>query len=37
VKGMKPISYDYAVKEAYEQAVEEIHNTIIPKLNQLDL
>ncbi|WP_421917939.1 LPP20 family lipoprotein [Marinifilum sp.] len=37
VKGMKPISYDYAVKEAYEQAVEEIHNSIIPKLNQLDL
>ena len=37
VKGMKPVSYNYAVKEAYEQAVEEIHNTIIPKLNQLDL
>tara|TARA_R110001583_G_scaffold61505_1_gene181640 strand:- start:611 stop:2002 length:1392 start_codon:yes stop_codon:yes gene_type:complete len=37
VKGMKPISYNYAVKEAYEQAVEEIHNTIVPKLNQLDL
>ncbi len=37
VKGMKPISYDYAVKEAYEQAVEEINNTIVPKLNQLDL
>nr|WP_320118061.1 LPP20 family lipoprotein [uncultured Marinifilum sp.] len=37
VKGMKPISYDYAIREAYEQAVEEIHNTIIPKLNQLDL
>ena len=37
VKGMKPISYDYAVREAYENAVEEIHNTIIPKLNQLDL
>ena len=37
VKGMKPISYDYAVKEAYDQAVEEIHNTIVPKLNQLDL
>jgi len=37
VKGMKPISYDYAVKEAYEEAVDEIHNTIIPKLNQLDL
>ena len=37
VKGMKPISYGYAVKEAYEQAVEEIHNTIVPKLNQLDL
>ncbi|MBN2597352.1 LPP20 family lipoprotein [Labilibaculum sp.] len=37
VKGMKPISYDYAVKEAYEQAVDEINNTIVPKLNQLDL
>lgn len=37
LKGMKPISYDYAVKEAYEQAVEAIHNNIIPKLNQLDL
>lgn len=37
VKGMKPISYDYAVKEAYELAVEEINNTIVPKLNQLDL
>jgi hypothetical protein len=37
VKGMKPISYDYAVKEAYDQAVYEINNTIIPKLNQLDL
>jgi len=37
VKGMKPVSYNYAVKEAYEQAVEEIHNTIVPKLNQLDL
>uniref|UniRef100_UPI003567A946 LPP20 family lipoprotein n=1 Tax=Ancylomarina sp. TaxID=1970196 RepID=UPI003567A946 len=37
VKGMKPVSYNYAVREAYEQAVEEIHNTIIPKLNQLDL
>jgi len=37
VKGMKPVSYNYAVKEAYEQAVEEIHNSIIPKLNQLDL
>jgi hypothetical protein len=37
VKGMKPISYDYAVREAYENAVDEIHNTIIPKLNQLDL
>lgn len=37
VKGMKPVSYGYAVKEAYEQAVEEIHNTIVPKLNQLDL
>lgn len=37
VKGMKPISYDYAVKEAYEQAVEEINTTIVPKLNQLDL
>ena len=37
VKGMKPVSYNYAVKEAYEQAVEEIHNIIVPKLNQLDL
>lgn len=37
VKGMKPISYDYAVKEAYEQAITEINNTIVPKLNQLDL
>ncbi len=37
VKGMKPISYGYAVKEAYEQAVDEINNTIVPKLNQLDL
>ena len=37
VKGMKPVSYNYAVREAYEQAVEEIHNTIVPKLNQLDL
>lgn len=37
VKGMKPISYDYAVKEAYEEAVAEIHKNIIPKLNQLDL
>ncbi|MFT5750394.1 MAG: hypothetical protein ACI93S_001675 [Ancylomarina sp.] len=37
VKGMKPVSYNYAVKEAYEQALEEIHNTIVPKLNQLDL
>ncbi|MBL4561060.1 MAG: LPP20 family lipoprotein [Labilibaculum sp.] len=37
VKGMKPISYEYAVKEAYEQAVNEINNTIVPKLNQLDL
>ncbi|PKQ62560.1 hypothetical protein BZG02_12645 [Labilibaculum filiforme] len=37
VKGMKPISYDYAVKEAYDQALYEINNTIVPKLNQLDL
>jgi hypothetical protein len=37
VKGMKPISYDYAVKEAYEQALEEINSNIVPKLNQLDL
>ncbi len=37
VKGMKTISYDYAVKEAYDQAIGEINKTIIPKLNQLDL
>ncbi|MFA8434072.1 MAG: LPP20 family lipoprotein [Marinifilaceae bacterium] len=37
IKGMKPISYEYAVKEAYEEVINEIHNNIIPKLNQLDL
>ena len=37
IRGMKPISYDYAVREAYEEAVSEIHNVIIPKLNQLEL
>ncbi len=37
IRGMKPIGYSYAVKEAYDEAVQEIHNTIIPKLNQLDL
>lgn len=36
VRGMKPISYDYAVKEAYDEAVTEIHNTIIPKLQQIN-
>lgn len=37
IRGMKPISYDYAVQEAYEQAVDEIKNTIVPKLSQLEL
>lgn len=37
IKGMKPISYDYAVKEAYEEVIDEIHSQIIPKLSQLDL
>ncbi len=37
IRGMKPISYDYAVQEAYDEAVNEIHNVIIPKLNGLNL
>ncbi|MCT4615709.1 MAG: LPP20 family lipoprotein [Marinifilaceae bacterium] len=35
VRGMKPISYDYALREGYDSLIEEIHSQIIPKLNKL--
>jgi len=37
IKGMKPISYKYAVREAYEEALLEIKNNILPQLEKLDL
>ncbi len=37
IRGMQPTSYNYAIKEAYDEAVSEIHNVIVPKLNKLNL
>lgn len=37
IKGMKPISYNYAVKEAYEEALLEMKTKILPQLEKLDL